>query len=256
VKKLLITSAAALALSAVSAFAADLAPLPYVKAPPAPPPPVSWTGCYIDGGVGYGVWDQSHDDYDTTTGLPITQTTNTAGRGWLGRFGGGCDYQVSRFVIGAFADYDFTDLTGTFPSGFGVGSEKETDSWAAGGRVGYLVTPNLLTYFDGGYTQARFGSFSLSTNAVPSVPTAISYPSQTYSGWFLGGGYEYSLGSILPISGLFWRTEYRFDDYNAANVPLLFAGLPTATASHMQKDVQTITSGVVWRFNFGGMGAY
>jgi hypothetical protein len=28
--------------------------------------------------------------------------------------------------------------------------------WAVGGRLGWLVTPTLLTYVSGGYTQARF----------------------------------------------------------------------------------------------------
>ena len=43
-KKLVIATAAALALSVGSAFAADLAPVPYYKAPPPPPPPCIWCG--------------------------------------------------------------------------------------------------------------------------------------------------------------------------------------------------------------------
>src|SRR6202007_2473164 len=105
----------------------------------------------------------------------------------------GCDYQTplfnGRVVIGAFADYDFMDLTGTFQDSISglVGTEKERDAWAAGGRVGYLVTPNLLTYFEGGYTQARFDSIALSTDTVPSFPTIFSVTSNTYHGWFIGG---------------------------------------------------------------------
>ena len=37
-----------------------------------------------------------------------------------------------------------------------TGTEKESSTWAVGGRAGVLVTPRFLTYFDGGYTQARF----------------------------------------------------------------------------------------------------
>jgi hypothetical protein len=54
------------------------------------------------------------------------------------------DYQfASRFVIGAFGDYDFMDLHGTFqdPLLGDLRKEKETGSWSAGGRDGYLVTP-------------------------------------------------------------------------------------------------------------------
>jgi len=41
-----------------SATAADLA----VKAPPVAvaAPAASWTGCYVDGGAGYGLWNQDH----------------------------------------------------------------------------------------------------------------------------------------------------------------------------------------------------
>jgi outer membrane immunogenic protein len=263
-KKLLLASATALALSAGSAFAADLAPEPYYKAPPPPlPPPVSWTGCYVNGGVGYGLYDQSHYSYDTVTGTILSSTTNSAGEGWLGRVGAGCDYQASRFVFGVFGDYDFTDLSGTFgdPGLLLSGTEKETGAWAFGGRVGYLVTPSLLTYFDGGYSQARFNQVNLSLSVPPFPATGFAIPSQTYGGWFLGGGTEYALSGIVPISGLFWRTEYRFASYNSANAPIVCVsvapgcpavGFPVGFGEHLQKDVQTITSGIVWRFNFGG----
>jgi outer membrane immunogenic protein len=147
-------------------------------------------------------------------------------------------------VVGAFADYDFMDLRGTFQDPFlgDIGREKQTGSWAAGGRLGYLITPDLLGFVSGGFTEARFDAIDLSTSAIP-----ISYPSHDYHGWFIGTGYEYALNSFLPISGLFWRTEYRFSDYRAADLPLNTGAL----ASNMQKNVQTITSGLVWRFNFG-----
>src|SRR5512140_983468 len=59
----------ALALSAVAAFAApalaaDMAPR-YTKAPP---PPVAavvhWTGCYVGGGGGYGMWNEENTGED------------------------------------------------------------------------------------------------------------------------------------------------------------------------------------------------
>jgi outer membrane immunogenic protein len=60
-KRLLLSSLAGLILTTGSALAADLSrPAPTYKAPPPPPPAVSWTGCYIDGGVGYGLWKQDH----------------------------------------------------------------------------------------------------------------------------------------------------------------------------------------------------
>ena len=117
-------------------------------------------------------------------------------------------------MIGAFADYDFSSIKGNFQptgligaGGLGLfGEEKLTSSWAAGGRVGYLVLPQLLAYVSGGYTEARFDGVALS-NLFDNVPTIASLAPQTYKGWFIGTGYEYGI-DFLP--GLFWKTEYRY----------------------------------------------
>ncbi len=272
-RRLLIASAAALALSATSAFAADLG-IPYYKSPPPPPPPVSWTGCYIDGGFGYGMWNQDHYTENSVTRVPITGTDTDGGRGWLGRFGGGCDYQVSpRIVVGVLGDYDWMSLTGishqdltaTPTPFFGInGTERETSSWSVGARIGYLVTPSLLTYFDGGYTQARFGQVSYvndTTTLGIGTATGLSMPATTYHGWFIGGGTEYALDmDWIPIRGLFWRNEYRYASYSGTNIAdVCVGGGATCGAAgtyaygeHASKDVQTITSSLVWRFNWGG----
>jgi outer membrane immunogenic protein len=245
-----------------TAGAADM-PL---KAPPPPPPALNWTGCNVNAGVGYGMWNQ--DQYSETFPVlfPISTTTTDGGRGWLGRFGAGCDYQFgagrSNFVIGAFGDYDVMNLHGSnqpesiFFGGAPVsGTETETGAWAFGGRIGYLVTPWLLSYFSGGYTQARFGQVNLTTTTVPGGPTTGDFPAEIYRGWFIGGGTEYALNfDWIPVRGLFWRSEYRFAQYQAVDLPLLITatGAPVGFAEHSQKEVQTITTSLVWRFNWAG----
>jgi outer membrane immunogenic protein len=238
---------------ATSAFAADLG-TPYYKAAPAAPSVVNWTGCYVNGGIGYGLWKQEHFA-ETFPGLAqLDQTTDNGGEGWLGRVGLGCDYQVgSSFVVGAFGDYDFMNMHGTVddPLSGLIGNDKESGAWAAGGRVGYLVTPSVLAYVNGGYTETRFDALSLTTG-FPAAAAPFSVGAHTYHGWFIGGGTEYAL-SFMPVSGLFWRTEYRYGSYQSADLPLIFTGTGTAVgAQHSTKSVQTITSGLVWRFNFGG----
>ena len=136
------------------------------------------------------------------------------------------------------------------------GNEKETGAWAIGARVGYLVTPSLLAYVNAGYTQARFSSVHFFQDTVPPVDTVSWLNAKTYNGWFVGGGDEFQL-SFFP--GLFWRSEYRFSQYQAADLPCLTVGGAlcalagdTGWAEHSKKEVQTATSSLVWRFNWGG----
>jgi outer membrane immunogenic protein len=267
-KKLLLSVAALSFVAGSSAFAADLR-MP-VKAPMAPPPVVAnWTGCYIDGGVGYGMWNQDNSltgnllsPAGAVIGTVSTVTTTSGGRGWLGAVGGGCDFQFNqRFVIGAFADYDFMDMKGSNnPNELAIvggttspvtANMKERDAVYAGARLGYLITPSVLAYVDGGWTEARFtqgGSF-LTING---TPTGLNYPNYNTDGWFIGGGYEYAL-DFLPLHGLYWRTEYRFAQYQKENLAEVVSatGAATGNVEHSQAFVQTITSSLVWRFNFG-----
>jgi outer membrane immunogenic protein len=266
----------AIAFTAIAAFtgsalAADLAPR-YSKAPPPPPAPVaSWTGCYVGGGGGYGMWNQENTGYDDTPtlrGLPrvrITETTTTGGRGYFGTVQGGCDYQFGamgqQFVIGANADYDFDSLKGNHtPPGanlnFGPGlwaQEKMSQAWAVGGRIGWLAFPSLLTYFSAGYTEAQFDSQTYTNLIGPpfGVLQGVYTPGKTYKGWYLGAGDEYAL-SFMP--GLFWKTEYRVSEFDRTINPVLITAtnLPTGYSEESRKWVQTIRSELVYRFNWGG----
>ena len=110
-----------------------------------------------------------------------------------------------------------------------------------------------MTYVDGGYTATRFDQVNFFTAGAAPVATGLTLSANTYSGWFLGGGTEYALNmSWVPIPGLFWRTEYRYASYTAADVRITDMGAPFPVAEHMLKTNQTITSGLVWRFNWFG----
>ena len=262
-----------LALSAIAAFtgsaiAADLPARTYSKAPAMVAPVATWTGCYIGGGGGYGLWDQENTNFDDLT-TPRTQTsatTSAGGRGYFGTVQAGCDYQFGaagqQFVIGAFGDYDFDSIKGSHETpffvnpqfGFGsaTASEKMSSAWSVGGRAGWLVTPNLLTYFSAGYTEATFDRQNFFGNIPGGAALNFFLDKATYNGWFLGAGDEYAL-SFVP--GLFWKTEYRVSEYGTKTLPYLNAttGLPSEGASvDSHKWVQTVRSELVYRFNWGG----
>ena len=230
--------------------------------PPAPPPP-TFTGCYVNGGGGYGLWNIDHSG--EFNGTQVTTETTSGGRGWLGRVGGGCDYQFTgggfwgNWVVGAFADYDFMDLHKNFSDPFfgrfgTAGEEKEKDAWAVGGRIGYLVTPNVFTYWNGGYTETRFDQINLSDPVFATPFGTIG--ANTYHGWFIGGGTEIALAGLfgLPLpAGLFWRSEYRYSSFNSADLPInTVVGVPTNFSEHMRPFVQTITTSLVYKFNWWG----
>ena len=256
-KKIILFSAAALSLLVpAAAIAADLGrPAPVYKAPPPPAPVYTWTGCYLGGGGGYGMWNQdlaSTAPPEDVIGSGTSLTTTAGGRGWFGTVQVGCDYQVaSDWVIGAFADWDFGNLKGTpqLPDTVFAGHEKQTWAWAVGVRVGYLVLPQLLAYASGGFTEAHFNAFELFHSGDGDL-LGEHVPSHTYHGWFIGTGYEYGL-KWFP--GLFWKTEYRYSQFSGVDLPVVSdIDGDLEFIIHAKKFEQTIRSELVWRFNWGG----
>jgi outer membrane immunogenic protein len=220
----------------------------------------SWTGCYIGGGAGYG-WS-TQDSFVQGPGGPITASITDGGKGWFGQGQGGCDYQVGPvlfnmpIVIGVFGDYEGGSIRGTSTFPGVVGTETETSSWAAGGRIGALVAPRVLTYFDGGYTQATLSSVGYNLAIAGGGPTGIGLAGQTYDGWFIGGGFEYAL-DWLPISGLFLKTEYRYSSFSTANVPITATPgggvvIPAGISLNSSRQTELISTELVWRFNWFG----
>src|SRR5215472_16916080 len=112
--KRFILALAVLATVSGSALAADLA----AKARPslaATAPGYPWGGCYVDGGAGFGLWNQDNFS-ESSPGVRLTADQTSGGRGWFGQIGGGCDYQFAvggwgNFLIGALADYSFRICT-------------------------------------------------------------------------------------------------------------------------------------------------
>jgi len=251
-KRFILVALAGVSLLPVSALAADLGPPAYKAPPPPPPAPVyNWTGCFVGAGGGYGMYNVDTTSVETTT--PSSQYT-TGGRGWLGQVSGGCDYQFAtgnfgNWVVGAFADYEFMDLTGNH-TGIGLAEAanlKENAAWAVGARIGYLITPNFLTYWDGGYTQTHFDQANYSVLFPPYTNVGFALPGTTYDGWFLGSGFEYSFNWLVP--GLFLKTEYRFSSFDSKTVT--DTG-PVGFSESLRPYVQTITTQLVYRFNWLG----
>ena len=254
--KKLVLALTALAAFTGSAMAADMAPR-YTKAPAPMPVAPSWTGFYIFGGGGGGIWDADTSTRVTGTGAPLTINQRQGGDGWFGTVGAGYDWQFnSSWVAGVFADGQFGSLKGTIQDPvFGVsGTEKMQDAWAAGVRVGYLVAPNVLSYVNGGYSGSHWSGTSL-YSSFSGAPVGGHTDSFNRNGWFVGGGVENNL-NIFGISapGWFMKTEYRSAFYDRKNISELFDGTNTPVGRDVafKPYVQTISTSLVYRFNWSG----
>jgi len=76
-------------------------------------------------------------------------------------------------------------------------------------------------------------------------------PGDTKGGWFIGTGDEYALTGFLP--GLFWKTEYRYSEFERSNVAETGAiGGPFLTSSTQKFRENSVRSELVYRFNWAG----
>jgi outer membrane immunogenic protein len=189
-KKILLASAAVLALSVASASAADLPrrqAMP-AKAPEYMAPVFNWTGAYvgINGGGGWGRSDYS---------APLTSGAfDTSG----GLVGGtlGYNYQVGQAVFGIEGDIDWSNIRGSGVCG-GLSCSTRND-WLSTvrGRLGYAVD-RFMPYVTGG---AAFGDIKTSVAGFNDATT-------TRAGWTVGGGLEANISG--PWSA---KVEYLYVD--------------------------------------------
>ena len=87
------------------------------------------------------------------------------------------------------------------------------------------------------------------SDAQTGASTGLVLPAQTFDGWYVGGGIEFEVGSFFP--GLYWRTEYRFADYQSRNVSQLLAGT-VHSIDRVRPQEQSIWTALVYRFNWTG----
>ncbi|PZR95168.1 MAG: hypothetical protein DI537_05130 [Stutzerimonas stutzeri] len=269
IKRIAFATAAILSMS--MAHAADL-PYTNTYAPAAAPvasAPYSWTGFYIGGNLGAiggtknGAGFNGSSDGDFADGF-VGNRINTSNK--VGALFGpviGYNYQISpSFVLGAEADYGWTNAENrasfsntieVFPgvAYYNVNAKTRTQLDSFGsvrGRIGYLVTPNLMLYGTGGLA---FGSVKNSAHVVDTlaVPAGIATFSdvtakstKTKVGWTAGVGAEYALNRNWSV-----KAEYLYANLGKTNVSFPGAGLYNFTTK-TRNEYQLFRAGLNYRF--------
>ena len=246
--------AAAASLLATSAFAADLAPRTYTKAPAPVVAVYDWTGFYIGGNIGYS-WGRSSDTSRITDAAgAVTTTSGTSNLdGVVGGGQIGYNWQMQGWVWGLEADIQGTDEKGSrafayVPTGFNIAvlapvpvalTQKIDWFGTVRGRAGVLVSPTVLLYATGGLAYG-----AANTSEVIGILPGFS-SSTTNVGWTVGAGIEGVISGNWTA-----KLEYLYVDLGTVSGTFTApAGAPTSTfSSHITDNVLRV--GV--NYKFGG----
>jgi outer membrane immunogenic protein len=278
----------------ISVGPARAADLPSLAAPLVIPPaaPASWTGFHVGVNVG-GAWSDarnvSHgsvDLFDDPLWLPgVTFAAsatgalrNSGGAGFIGGGQAGYDHQLGHnLLVGLEADIQALSSGAGGGRGAGAAFNALTGSWAttatevrqkidyigtARGRIGYLVTPDLLAYATGGLA---YGGLRLSASQASFDQLGFYGPGaggasfdDTRVGWTAGGGGEwmfapkwsaslnylyYDLGSATTIVGPVSGVAFTF------NMPPGAIGWTYATAVSSRFDGHIVRAGLNYHFD-------
>lgn len=176
----------------------------------------TWTGFYLGAGVGAGAIVHTLDVQEI--GGPGNATFDgIGGEGIFGTVQLGYDVQLGpKFVIGAFFDYDFSNMkTDASFSAFGASGSGDIavdDSWTIGARAGFLSSPSTLWYAGAGYTRVNLGDAEGSIS-FGGPPVSGSFPLPDFSGYSLLAGVESQLGNNFSL-----KLEYRFTQLDRESV--------------------------------------
>ena len=232
-KTILLGGVALLALGTASAFAADLQPRTYTKAPAYAPAPIyNWTGFYIGGHLG-GAFNG-----DSALG----NASN-----FLGGVQVGGDYQFApNWVVGIEGQYSFASrdtASGAFPGGFTV-SDRNGNLSSVTGRLGYTWGPGLI-YAKGGVGFRDNESVNVTNTASGAT---IPFTAGTHdTGYTVGAGLEYMFAPSWSA-----KVEYQYYNFGDTNITVPAAPAGGASSVSYRSDEHTVKAGVNYRFNWGG----
>ena len=220
---------------------------PLYKAPPAPAPLWSWTGCYIGAHGGYA-WGQTK----------FTSNVNgSSGHDDLkgGLAGGqvGCNYQASAFVIGLEGDASWASLSGHNPVTLinnstnppitipGTMHTKVDALGTIAARLGVAVDRTLL-YAKGGGAFALDKHWSIRNDTGSTVRETDPY---IRWGWMVGAGVEYAFTPNWSV-----KAEYNYLGLGKKSPEFCNSASVCSSTASIEQNIHVVKAGV--NFRFGG----
>jgi outer membrane immunogenic protein len=245
-----------LAVSAVSASAADLAARPYTKVAPVVVAAYDWSGFYV-GANGGGAWSRKCWDVvpftvdfflGAVSGPEGCHTASGATAG--GQIG--YRWQAAAWVFGLEAQGNWADLTGSNATqiAFFDGFANRTKIDAIGlftGQVGYSWNSFLL-YVKGGAAVTRDKYETFLTVPLATLPTGFvaDRGSETRWGGVVGIGGEYSFTQNWSLA-----LEYDHLFMGDRNIRMVYDPAFSAVLNHderIRQDVDMVTARINYRF--------
>jgi outer membrane immunogenic protein len=260
--KRLALAASILAVSAIAAAAADPNTKPPIKAAEV----FNWTGFYIGGNVG-GSWEnESGNSNFVSPSAPAAQASTPQANALsdtavIGGVHAGYNLQMTRWVIGVEADWDWTHTKTGFcrqtdnlsapctDNGRGYLTLNQTTQWldSARGRLGY-AWDRVMVYGTGGAAWGRIDS-SITANCLvagcgsnlASQITTVNF-SDTKVGWVAGAGIEGALDND-------WIARAEYLHYDLGSVTSTLTAVPQSTTTWSRASTfETVRFGLSYKF--------
>ena len=151
-----------------------------------------FTGCHLDGSAGVTSVNTSANYF------PYASVNDLGATGGIYGIGVGCDIQLeNNIVFGVFGDYSWMNNVDSRVTVFGYPNRISYDNiWFIGGRLGYVIQPDLMVYGLLGYTSMDASATLLGHK--------LNFGE--FDGTTFGGGMEAHLSDSLRLG-----MEYRYD---------------------------------------------
>ncbi|KTD07271.1 outer membrane protein [Legionella jamestowniensis] len=217
-----------------------------------------WPGLYVGGNIGYGInTNNVYINPSSPSALILTnqdrspKNLNVSSEGFLAGGEIGYNWQVNNFIAGIEADLNYTSIGGTNATTLSTSNITTTTEkdllWLSTirGRVGKLVSSNMLIFLSGGPAFGRVNSKF--DQRVVSLPCSASFVcsegaiSKNKSGLSVGTGVEYSITHRATL-----KAEYLYVDLGSLRVNTIDNSIPPADSLRPGSVIYSVNS----KFNY------